>query len=44
MSKKIKMKITFFTIIEKILNETYVVSVTKLIIFDELTLKSDQKQ
>ena len=44
MSKKIKMKINFFTIIEKILDETYVVSLTKLTIFDQLTLKYDQKQ
>ena len=34
----------FFTIAEKILNDIYVVSLTKLTIFDQLTLKIDQKQ
>ena len=43
-NKKIKMKINFFTIVEKILNEVYAVSLTKLTIFDQLALKSDQKQ
>jgi hypothetical protein len=38
------MKINFFTIAEKILNEIYVVSLAKLAIIDQLTHKFDQKQ
>lgn len=44
MNKKLKMKMNFFTIAEKILNDFYVVSLTKLTIFDQLTLKFDQKR
>ena len=38
------MKINFFTIFKKILNDNYAVSGTKLTIFDELTQKCDQKR
>lgn len=43
MIKILKKKIDFFTIAEKILNEFYVVCLTKLTIFDQLTPKFDQK-
>ena len=44
MNKKMKMKINFFTIIEKILNENYVVRLTKLTINDHFSLNFDQKR